>query len=169
MSTDVKLGTVPTEDSERDAIHIAVAPAIAAVDMNPGQCVKVIEGEARPVHSGGTGIIDPFLGKPVSKGNRVWVLLYQNTIVGMRHHWSHPDFSDLPPNESRAPTSEAWLRRFADEHFSGDYRYMMDSAKGGSLCFDTTSYPKEDNNVFWAHYNAVANASIQDGYFRCGC
>ena len=80
---------------ERDAIHIATAAVFATEDLNPGDHVgfvtkdndKMGRSEIAPL-----GIVDPFLPKPVKKGERFWVFLYPGTIQSLRHNWSHPSF-----------------------------------------------------------------------------
>jgi len=87
-----KLGQLATETDMRDAIHIALAPVVAGVDLEPGQHVSLSqEREALP--TGVTiGIVDPFLKERVLHGQRFWLFLYQNTVTGLRHSWSHPSF-----------------------------------------------------------------------------
>ena len=66
---------------ERDAIHIATAAVFATEDLNPGDHVgfvtkdnnKMGRSEIAPL-----GIVDPFLPKPVKKGERFWVFLYMD-------------------------------------------------------------------------------------------
>src|SRR5207253_9100 len=91
--------------------HIAVAPVTAAERLAPGQHVGFVDGEQ--VGSGtnkAIGIVDPFLGGPVFKGDRFWMFLYPNTITALRHEWTHPEFG-VGAESTR--DSEQWLRRFA--------------------------------------------------------
>lgn len=165
---DTTLGTTPPESAQRDAIHIAIAPVVAGAILHAGMRVILEDGKAIPSAKNSIGIVDPFIRQPIREGERFWLLLHQNTIVGMRHHWSHPAFSDLPPNESRAPASEAWLRSFADQYFGGKYGVMMDRAKGGDLCFSDDDYPEDQSEKFWIHYSAVTGLPTE-GYFSCAC
>ena len=41
--SDIKLGTVPDENSVRDAIHIAIYPLIAGELLKPGQQIGIID------------------------------------------------------------------------------------------------------------------------------
>lgn len=94
---DPQFGRLVPDDfpDERDAIHIATAAVFATEDLNPGDHVgfvtkdndKMGRSEIAPL-----GIVDPFLPKPVKKGERFWVFLYPGTIQSLRHNWSHPSF-----------------------------------------------------------------------------
>lgn len=82
-------------EHRRDAVHIALAPVTAGADLQPGQHVGLLREDnvtlvgpcEEPV-----GIVDPFLRVPVLKGSRFWLLLYPNTVTGLRHVWTHPAF-----------------------------------------------------------------------------
>jgi hypothetical protein len=83
-------------DRRRDAIHVAVAPVTAAQRLLPGQHVGLVQEENLELvgpceHN--LGIVDPFLTEEVEAGQRFWLMLYPNTIVGLRHIWSHPAFT----------------------------------------------------------------------------
>lgn len=83
-------------DRRRDAVHIAVAPATAAVRLAPGQHVGLVrEGDPELVAPGeqNVGIVDPFLAGPVEPGQRFWLFLYPGTITGLRHVWTHPAYA----------------------------------------------------------------------------
>lgn len=81
-------------ETRRDAIHVAIAPAEASEDLQPGQHVGLDGG---PDHAWGKadkkiGIVDPYLTDTVKKGERFWLFLYPGTVIGMRHYWKHPSF-----------------------------------------------------------------------------
>ena len=94
--------TLPADENRRDAIHIPIAPVIAAEPLQPGQHVGFVHnGEGKLVAARDPadciGIIDPFLKEPVLRGSRVFLFVYPNTITSLRHVWSHPSFqSGLP-------------------------------------------------------------------------
>lgn len=94
--SDVKLGTAPELGAGRDAIHVAIAPCVAAEKLYPGQHVGKVGDKYGPSQSP-IGIVDPFLTHPVFPGELFWICLYPQTVTGMRHHWSHPIFDEVPP------------------------------------------------------------------------
>lgn len=148
--SDVKLGKLldPHALPERDAVHIAIFPAIVGDKyVCAGEKVVLSRNEPNTVFSAyrneyaleddklpEIGIIDPFLRivrgdgcvtESAGRGEAVWVYLYPNTVTGMIHKWSHPEIDKAPKTMSEA---ELWLRRFADKwHFS--YREMMDATR----------------------------------------
>lgn len=85
-------------DRRRDAIHIAVAPVTAAEKLRPGQPVGLVGDDREMVGTCNNtlGIVDPFLVADVDEGQRFWLFLYPNTITGLRHVWTHPEFQAKP-------------------------------------------------------------------------
>ncbi len=89
MDTPPKIGEIITDgDAVRDAIHVAIAPMIAAQNLKPGDHVgfygfgdtqEIIKNDA-PV-----GIVDPYLTTPIKKGEHFYLFLYPNTITALRH------------------------------------------------------------------------------------
>lgn len=97
---NLNLGKLIEEPQERDAVHIAVIPAIAMDTLRPAQEIgferceyarrvlmvyPTTEPKIKPV-----GIVDPFLKRPVFKGQVFWMFMFPNTITGLSHNWSHP-------------------------------------------------------------------------------
>lgn len=110
MAADqVKFGEAPPDGAGRDAVHVAVYPAVAACRLQPGEPVQRTEsGRFEPADDGDVclGIVDPYLTRPVSKGGRFWLCLYPNTVTSLRHEWSHPAFpamTEPPPSPQPAP------------------------------------------------------------------
>lgn len=122
------LGRAPELDACRDAIHVAVVPAVALERLTPGQKIFVLPKEvvnfedydngqlkdefqgpgevfyANPEESyiaeQAEGVVDPFLGGFVDIGERFWALLRPNTAGNIRHLWDHPG---LHKYEERPP------------------------------------------------------------------
>jgi hypothetical protein len=92
------LGQTPAEDARRDAVHIAVAPVIADMPLDPGDHVFIDEDgrayKGTGLRGPGTvGVVDPFFGDIVRADSCFWLFLYPGTVTGMRHQWTHPAFA----------------------------------------------------------------------------
>lgn len=105
------LGQPPDIDAARDAVHVAVVPAVAAKALARGQHVGVEIGDDGAVSASSRfsphiGIVDPFITDPViDAGARFYLVLYPDTVTGMRHHWQHPAFTTgVAPPAAPAPT-----------------------------------------------------------------
>jgi hypothetical protein len=125
--TQFSIGKLHDGHYERDAIHFAVMPVMAGDDLKPGQHIGFKEGgylvTASPVAPYKLiGIVDPFLPNDVKKHERFWMVLYPNTITGLKHVWSHPDIAQ--DGQGVGTYSEKWLRDFADS-VDADYDEMM--------------------------------------------
>lgn len=95
------LGTIIDDTAKRDAIHIAVIPAIAGENLYPGEHIFVGKSSGHAYGASDVdpnmprhGIVDPYLTVPIAKGERFWLFLYPRTITSLRHVWSHPDFPE---------------------------------------------------------------------------
>lgn len=109
MASEIKLGVLIGPEAQRDAIHIAVAPAVACEKLYPGQDIGFAQavcklgvvsrpkGALYPEGFPAIGIVDPFLTGPVFPGQRFWMFLYPQTITSLRHDWTHPAFEAAPP------------------------------------------------------------------------
>jgi hypothetical protein len=170
---NVELGKIITDCPQKDAVHVAVAPVIAAEYLNPGQSIGLQENDTRFAVSKPAkfiGVVDPFLKEGVQKGQKFWMFLNPNTITSLRHDWEHPAFI---PSES-----EAWLRDFADE-VQMTYEELLLAAKnylesGDITClgFDTPDRVYYDREEFWDHYQKVTNQPVdpdESMFFRCAC
>jgi hypothetical protein len=119
-TNDLGLGKIIAGNALRDAIHVAVAPVKAKEKLWPGQHVALVDGWAGIASSRfkSVGIVDPFLTGPVFAEQSFWLFLYPNTVTGMRHHWSHPDF-DGASISSRDPEGDSrrWMEDFAKKHY----------------------------------------------------
>lgn len=87
---------------KRDAIHVAVAPLEAAMDLKPGEHVGLTD-EGRAVAGVETiGIVDPFLEATVKEGERFYLFLYPGTITSLHHVWTAPAFEALHARRMKA-------------------------------------------------------------------
>jgi hypothetical protein len=186
------LGTIIDENQKRDAIHLAVEPVIAKEWLDPGQHVSAdgsTDGEL-------VGIVDPFLEKSITAGERFWLVLYPRTIKSLRHVWEHPAF---PPSEvqvdqySEIEKSKKWIADYVkeiqkwdnDDNCYGhaqiihDYYDLIRAADDwvssdeydGWLIFGVDNEPL--NEEFWHHYEIVRGKKVKEdkkkNFFRCGC
>lgn len=176
--TQQAIGKILTGSEQKDAIHFAVAPVVAAHSLRPGDHVGLnADGEADNLTGNDIGVIDPFLKEPVRRGQRCWLFLYPNTITALRHNWTHPAFSDVSSSPSVAK-SEKWMRDFAEE-MGMSYQALLSSAEdwldSGSYHTLNTDIPNrvyDDREQFWGHYEAVTGKKVSDKsemFFTCSC
>ena len=182
--TQFLIGKLVEGHGDPDAIHVAIMPATAAKSLKPGQHVgfdkggySVTDKPQEPYRL--IGIIDPFLAGDVAKGQRCYVLLYPNTITGLRHVWSHP--SILSDGVGVGSESEKWLRDFAVQ-VNADYHDMMQVAashcgedKWGDYLIEGGKWEGQSTPPeFWEHYEAVTGKKPNSKYgppgiFSCSC
>jgi len=149
VSTDAldTLGTIIGPNEKRDAIHLAVEPMIAKMDLLPGEHVTAT-GYATDGNDG-VGIVDPFLKTKVCRGERFWLVIYPRMIHSLRHVWTHPAFSDeeeivtlrvegkMITGEFFTPSdSEKWLRKWISEADCPDFDTVISAALGESSEYD---------------------------------
>lgn len=175
-----KLGQLIEEGAQRDAIHIAVAPVVAATKLNPGDHIGFVASNQEMVGPSGSpiGIVDPFLKGSIPKGHRFWMFLYPNTITALKHVWAHPAFIDAEPHRDPKGDSEAWLRHFADD-VGADYHEMMQVAEShcgdgwGDYLIEGGRWEGQSTpDEFWTHFAAVTGKTPKGGptgIFSCSC
>jgi hypothetical protein len=181
------LGTIIGEGEKRDAIHLAVEPAVAAERLKPGQDVGFVNGGFAATERN-VGIVDPFLKKDVMAGERFWLLVYPRQITSLRHVWAHPDFPEAEYAVEEIETdsksiSERWIRDFA-ARVGLKYQVLMDGAKdyyetkrsggwGEYLCFGGLLEDEYVPDEFWPHYEAVTGETVEaefrGSFFTCSC
>src|SRR5687767_11487654 len=131
MAHEVKIGQLLGEDAKRDAVHIALFPAIAGEELDAGDEVGLLFGTTNVIISYPAdygckpmGIVDPFLGmdspdgegrwqrRRVLKGGRCYVFLHPGQVTGVRHEWECAAIDSPPVNFSE---SAVWLHQFAQK------------------------------------------------------
>jgi hypothetical protein len=183
--TDLNIGKKITADAQRDAIHIAIAPAVCDADiLSAGRRVSLRYGSNPPLaipdeySEEAVGIVDPFLRELIHRGEWFWIFLFPGTITGLRHQWTHPAFDQIttPMDEH-----EAWLRRFAEE-WGFDFHEMVDVATDPDDDY-ITAYGHElhsagelgaDHELFWEHLEAYLQRSFDLAHresvgWSCSC
>lgn len=93
-ANNLGLGQIILGAAERNAIHVPIAPIVAAEKLYPGQSVDISEGKA-VASTGAVGIVDPFLKSPVFVGQRFWLFMLPGSVTDLRHEWSHPAFPEV--------------------------------------------------------------------------
>lgn len=179
---------------ERDAIHIATAAVFATEDLNPGDHVgfvtkdndKMGRSEIAPL-----GIVDPFLPKPVKKGERFWVFLYPGTIQSLRHNWSHPSFDvrqqliraiEETPAKKRMKAFAASLSGgedwYGNKYDEVTFEELIDRAtqyvNGGEYWSEGGRFEGQElYDEFWDDFEELTGLKVPEGdrysFFSCSC
>jgi hypothetical protein len=186
------IGKLIDGSGEPDAIHVATMPVTAGETLKPGQHIGFEEGGWRVTASPPEpykliGIVDPFLTEDVTVGQRFFMLLYPNTITGLRHVWSHPAVSK--EGLGVGSSSEKWLRDFASD-VGADYHEMMHVASthcegskstwGEYLCEGGKWEGQRTPDEFWIHFQNItgkkpntwkgeSGKEHNPGIFSCSC
>jgi hypothetical protein len=109
---DLEIGQIITKPQSKDAIHVAIAPVMAGMTLQPGDKVWIEDGKAYDVGTPLTppdGVVDPFLKDCVKKGELFWVFLYPGTTTNLRHEWDHPSFKK-EEEEDDGSSDDAYCR-----------------------------------------------------------
>lgn len=172
---------------ERDAIHLAVEPAVAGMPLEAGENIIRNDEDGkwyRCPFNARLAIVDPFLRDVVPPDGRFLAVVPPREITSLRHVWSHPKFPDaIPVAPAYAPgTSEAWMMTWARRHVSEDYygdegRVSDEKAYAFALKAGEEHYigPYEDardyiDDEWWNHWEAITGKRGNRGaYFSCGC
>jgi hypothetical protein len=170
MEQDLRIGRLIIDaEQERDAIHIAVAPVVAAMPIRPGEHVGLAEARASKVRL--IGIADPFLNvNIINKGERFWLFLYPGSVTSLRHQWTHPAFPSAPRAVGLTGDSQKWLENFAEEN-GIDYAKMMSQIAAGDSYMPGLSSGIAVPEELWLRYEIVTGhpAAYKTGYFSCAC
>lgn len=188
MSDNLGLGQIITTPQQRDAIHIAVMPVVAGMDLRPGDHVGLVDGSTEQVTKYPNdpkrhiGVVDPFLTHFPDEGERFWLFLYHGTITSLRHEWTHPQIPTEAHVSVDAAASEQWLRDFAERSDCPGYFDLM--AAASNFCDGDTGWSEEYLHFdgrdahgeippeFWLHFEAVTGKRPQGAkptLFSCSC
>lgn len=188
--TTSAIGHLLGPEAQRDAVHFAVAPVIASCSLEAGQHIGLLSnGKATSKLQNAIGIVDPFLRCAVKPGERFWMFLYPQTVTGMRHSWSHPDFQDdktepASCEPSGKAASEAWLKVYVRKHCpyretapDGGYEEFLRHVERerwiyyiGEDCHSLGDV--EDSDELFRHLSVVLGRHIDASYFEaftCTC
>lgn len=127
MAQSVNLGETPKDNDIRDALHIAVISGLAGEKLKAGQNIKLQDGVWISCNvSVSTAVVDPYIKKPLIRGDLFWACLLPNTVTDVRHVWTHPDFPvkveiQIDGREYTPEQSQEWLEDFCDRTYGIDY------------------------------------------------
>ena len=101
MNGDIGIGKLIDQERHRDAIHVAVAPLVAAETLYAGNHIGLSPmGEATksvtPI-----GIVDPFLTADVGIGQKFYLFMLPGMVTNIRHSWSHSAFQAKVPGKEQ--------------------------------------------------------------------
>lgn len=180
----------PTESDERDAIHMAVIPAVAGCRLMPGQPVVIKDDVAfASLGISPVGVVNPFRSSIVEVGDRFWLCLKPGTVTGMRHHWEHPAFDSDKGDAhtglriTSSGGSKKWLEDFAERVERSYEQLILDieqcvsgglgvTQHGTSTWQDEWLEHRED---LWEHYERVTGKTLTDEtkqdvwLYSCSC
>jgi hypothetical protein len=172
-----QLGKLIEGEAARDAVHIAIAPVVAAETLVPGQDIGLDSktGMAGGYAAPSIGIVDPFLKFSVDRGQSFYMFLYPRTITSLRHDWTHPAFN-TPDDKTY---SERWLREYAVKFNSYSktpedaFNRLIDDLRTGSLnCYgsDTNHLSEIDNaDLLKEHGERYLGIKIDWDQFSFSC
>ena len=188
--SEANLGKLIDETAQRDAIHVAIAPVVAAEWLETGEHVGLLPDGRASKRSRRIGVVDPFLRESVAPGQRFYMVLYPKTITSLRHDWTHPDFDGPRPPKPTKDESEAWLREFCKNADCPRYEDTIAAAAGKYLAaseyygeayrndgeylhFDGRDAHGDIPPEFWDHVENVTGDKIpldmRASSFSCSC
>lgn len=188
------LGTIIDDTARRDAIHLAVEPAVAGCRLRPGEPVFLHDNAVATNEDGENyvGIVDPFLESPVKKGQRFWLVVFPRKITSLRHVWEHPEF---PPSEPALKPEPVQHGTVADKYKlarEAAKNFIQDEADRIGVGFDeliehagyyvhSGEYWTEGGRFeseyivpeFWSHYEVWTGEAVKEedrgSFFSCTC
>lgn len=190
--SDPELGKLIDGDGRRDAIHVAIAPVVAAEWLEPGERVGILPNGTATKRMRHLGVVDPFLPDSVAPGRRFYMVLFPRSITSLRHEWTHPAFDSPPPPRPSKEESEAWLREFCKTADCPRYEDTIAAAAGRPISVINEDYwPSPYRNdgeyltfhgrdahgdippEFWDHVENVTGVPIplemRASSFSCSC
>lgn len=183
---ELGIGKLIDKPQHRDAIHVAIFPAVAAKALKPNDDVGLVGQQVDGVELVASdaetliGKVDPFLTlsgvTKIQKGQKFWVYLYPNTVTSLRHNWTHAAFEG-PPVNAEYEFAKKWLTEFA-ENMGMEYDHILTlgrrCALDGGVTVGGNSEQDRFNEVkvpFLRHIGVIINQAIdpENVYFSCSC
>ncbi len=186
MSDTPAIGTILKDNQPRDAVHFAIACVVAATPLQPGQRIGFVGVGQHALVSGAAqviiGIVDPFLPEEVNPGERFYMFLLPNTVVGMRHEWQHPAFEgdfDYQGRDNPQQIARDWLALWALRKGIPYSDLLAEASTGGYICARGTDMHgwedgEEELTLFWQHLETVTGMAFNTNHrnrvtFTCSC
>lgn len=96
------LSKISNRPLPRDAVHVAVESVIASRTLEGGERIGFTSDDMATVGPDreGPGVVDPFITRPVKKGEHFYMFLYPGQVKSLTHTWDLSGFkaaSSLPP------------------------------------------------------------------------
>ena len=179
------LGTLIDSSETRDAIHLAVLPVTASVELEPGERITQKKGYAKPSRKG-LGIVDPFLTRKVPPGKMFWMILRPRLVTSLRHVWEHPEFplddTVVKQTESTTNKEDKLEARKAIGEIARDCLISAkDLIQGAHDYLDHGHYlnngPRWEGisvpEEFWDHFEVLSGRKIPEpkrgNFLSCSC
>lgn len=179
------IGKLVEGSPPRDAVHIAVIAVEAGETLKPGERVAMSDGLAVSSENRAGdwhGVVDPYLYNNVAKGERFWLFLQPGSITALTHLWSHYAFpsSNSTPPDADYVASDAWLRKFADDH-AIPLKDLVEHAVKGDIDDGHRDWFGTDDDAhnpldsdFWHHIEIVTGKHYDENHrqltvFSCTC
>lgn len=181
MANDIVLGQIITGTAYKDAVHVPIAPVVAAHTLCGGDkvilqkvdgCAVLAQPNDKPV-----GVVDPFLNDYVEEGQTFWLFLMPGSISTMRHEWTHPGVDQQPTDSADA---FAGLKAFADD-LGVKFQELLERADDFVASGDRWVKNRFEGGVsmparFWEWYAEVRNVPLPKlgpdswdrNFFDCG-
>ena len=118
------LGKEPEELGKKDAIHTAIVAVMAGGPIEPGERCDINKDRTWSSNSKGPGVADPFRKGTILRGKPFWLLLAQDEVPNVQHHWEHPEIDFTPPKER---SYNRTIKAVADE-YGLTYEQVMEAA-----------------------------------------
>lgn len=183
----VEIGQLLNGSEKKDAIHIAIYPAVADKTLHPGTPVTLRDDDpsiAVQCPAGvSIGIVDPYLRAPLRPGDRFYIFINPGTITGLRHDWTHPMLKPEFEVDRRLEEAKQWMRDFADD-VGMSYKEIINAGDmwvkanerttqySSSAAQDTLNNDKEKTQKFWECYKIITGREPKDTEvqpFSCSC
>lgn len=84
--TQAHIGQIHSVSLPRDAVHVAVVQVTAGEDLHRGDHITKDGVKGVPE----IGIVDPFIDRPIKKGEAFYLFLYPGSAEDLTHQYVHP-------------------------------------------------------------------------------